>query len=85
MARNAAIVLGNLASPDATDVLTDALQLSESNVRRHAAWALGRLTGDAPRRALRLRMESETDPEVRAEISRALDGVRTSDGQETAE
>jgi len=41
-------------------------------VRSHVAWALGRLGGDAARRALRAAAAVERDPEVTAEIAAAL-------------
>jgi epoxyqueuosine reductase len=43
MARNAAVVLGNLGDPAAAGALTAALRDPEPVVRGHAAWALGRL------------------------------------------
>ena len=48
--RNAAVVLGNVGSLDDVDVLTPALDESEPPLRRHAAWAISRLTtaGDDP-------------------------------------
>ena len=41
--RNAAVVLGNVGTADDVDVLTRALDDSESLVREHAEWALRRL------------------------------------------
>ena len=43
--RNAAVVLGNVGTPDDVDVLTQALDDEEPLVREHAAWALARLDG----------------------------------------
>ena len=43
MKRNAAVVLGNVGTPDDVDVLTRALDDEEPLVREHAAWALARL------------------------------------------
>lgn len=40
LARNAAVVLGNIGSPRDADVLTRALEDPEPLVSRHAAWAL---------------------------------------------
>jgi epoxyqueuosine reductase len=41
--RNAAVVLGNVGTPDDVDVLTRALDREEPLVSEHAAWALERL------------------------------------------
>ena len=41
--RNAAVLLGNLGTPDDVPMLTSALQGSDPLVREHAAWALGRI------------------------------------------
>ncbi len=48
--RNAAVVLGNVGTPDDADVRTRALDDPEPLVREHAAWALARLRdgSDAP-------------------------------------
>ena len=50
LARNAAVVLGNVAEPADVPVLTMALQHDEPLVRQHAAWALSRIA-DRDRRA----------------------------------
>src|SRR4030095_16846040 len=42
--RNAAVVLGNVATADDVQVLTRALDDSEPIVREHAEWALARVT-----------------------------------------
>ncbi|HET7458856.1 MAG TPA: HEAT repeat domain-containing protein [Gemmatimonadaceae bacterium] len=41
--RNAAVVLGNVGTPEDVDVLTRALDDDEPLVREHTAWALERL------------------------------------------
>jgi epoxyqueuosine reductase len=41
--RNAAVVLGNVGTPDDAGALTRALDDDEPLVREHAAWALRRL------------------------------------------
>lgn len=47
--RNAAGALGNLDSPDATPLLSDALSDDEPLVCEHTAWALGRIaSGEEP-------------------------------------
>jgi epoxyqueuosine reductase len=43
-------------------------------VRAHAAWALGRIGGDAARQVLRDASTGEQWPEVREEITLALAG-----------
>ncbi len=69
MARNAAVVLGNIRPPEGLASLARAFVERESLVRRHAAWALGRygaidiLGGE---------LERESSEEVRAEIVQAL-------------
>lgn len=72
MARNAAVVVGNVAPPDAAEALAIALRHPDALVRRHAAWALGRLGQVGADRELRLALESEADPAVRDEMNRAL-------------
>lgn len=67
--RNAAVVLGNLGDDRAVPALTQALQDDDPIVRRHSAWALGRLDRQSP--ALARALDSEADPNVRAEIERA--------------
>jgi epoxyqueuosine reductase len=51
MKRNAAVVLGNVGTADAIDVLTRALDDPELLVREHAAWALARIVDTATRRS----------------------------------
>ncbi len=48
LARNAAVVLGNIGSPRDAGVLTHALQDPEPLVRDHAAWALERIRLRSP-------------------------------------
>ncbi len=70
--RNAAIVLGNQASPDSHDALTQGLQDTEPLVRGAAAWALGRLGTTRALQTLRHRLDIEQDPEVLTELRRSL-------------
>lgn len=70
--RNVAVALGNLNSPEAVPVLTQALEDQEPLVRRHVAWALGRIGTKESLDALRQRLEAEPDSEVRKEIEEAL-------------
>lgn len=73
--RNVAVALGNLRSPHAVPVLSDALHDLEPLVRGHAAWALGRMDGDDATQALRDALTLECDACVREELMLAL-GVR---------
>jgi epoxyqueuosine reductase len=71
--RNAAIALGNSGNPAAIPVLARALQNEpEALVRAHAAWALGRFTDQAARRALEHAHLHEPNAEVQLEIDQAL-------------
>jgi epoxyqueuosine reductase len=73
MARNAAVVLGNLADRKAVPALARTLASDPSPVvRGHAAWALGRIGSAGARAALAEAGATEPDAAVRAEIERAL-------------
>ncbi len=66
--RNVAIALGNSGDRRAVPVLVRALSDHEPLVRGHAAWALGRLGGEAAREALERALESETEEWVVEEM-----------------
>jgi epoxyqueuosine reductase len=70
--RNVAVALGNWADPDATPVLSRALQDAEPLIRGHAAWALGRIGGWQACQALEQRRAVEEDLWVREELDLAL-------------
>ena len=70
--RNAAIVLGNQASPNSVAPLRIGLGDAEPMVRASCAWALGRVATVEARAALRERFRAESDPTVTAEIRQAL-------------
>ena len=71
--RNVAVALGNLGDRRAVPALAKALrEESTATGRGHAAWALGRIGGDAARRALAAAREGERDAAVREEIDAAL-------------
>jgi epoxyqueuosine reductase len=72
--RNVAVALGNCRSPEAVDALSRCLDDESPVVRAHAAWALGRIGGDAARQVLRDASTGEQWPEVREEITLALAG-----------
>ena len=48
LARNAAVVLGNIGDPSDSDVLARALTDGDSVVREHAVWALERISARGP-------------------------------------
>jgi epoxyqueuosine reductase len=70
--RNAAVAMGNSGASRYTEPLIGAVSDGEALVRRHAAWALGRLGTEKALMALRSALESEPDPEVKKEIWDAL-------------
>lgn len=73
--RNVAIALGNSGLPETVPSLTVALHHSESLVRRHGAWALGRIGGLEARSELLHTAQTESDLCVRSEIRLALDSL----------
>ena len=71
--RNVAVALGNTGEQMSIPALQDALTNEmEPLVRRHAAWALGKIGGIESRRALDFALGKETQPQVLAEIQDAL-------------
>jgi epoxyqueuosine reductase len=71
--RNAAVALGNSGLPEAAAPLARSLLENRSSlVREHAAWALGRLPGEAPRALLRAHREHERESCVLSEIELSL-------------
>lgn len=70
--RNAAVAMGNRGDSRYVEPLTRALCEGEPVVRRHAAWALGRI-GSAARSALESARRDESDRTVVEEIDRALE------------
>ncbi len=77
--RNACVALGNLRNREATPALAIALKEADALVRSHAAWALGQIGGRDAERALKEALITETDSEVLAEISDALDAMEVAD------
>lgn len=69
--RNAAVVLGNVGSSDDVPALIAAWPGADSLLRRHLAWALGRLDSAEARAFLDEQLTDEADPEVLAEIELA--------------
>ena len=73
LARSAALALGNRGDASAVPALVRALhQDAHAPVRAHAAWALGRLGGQAAQAALRDAHAHEQDDTVRGEIDEVL-------------
>jgi epoxyqueuosine reductase len=70
--RNVAVALGNTGDPAAVPALGKALQDAEPMVRGHAAWALGKICGDAALSLLQDALEREQDDAVLSEIRRSL-------------
>ena len=72
MQRNVCVALGNIGDLAAVPALAKALSAPEPIIREHAAWALGRLGGDAVLLSLRDALPGETAEAVRAEIALSL-------------
>jgi epoxyqueuosine reductase len=70
--RNVCVALGNLGDPVALPALAKALESADALVRSHAAWALGRIGGNAAIDALRSSATGEPDTEAAQEIDLAL-------------
>ena len=70
--RNTSVVLGNRGDETAIEGLAAAIKDFEPLVRAHAAWALGEIGGEDVEEALRSALDREDDPDVVAEIRRAL-------------
>jgi epoxyqueuosine reductase len=76
--RNVAVALGNRLAGSGDERAVAALKRvlqaeSEPLVRRHAAWAIGRIGGRAARQALEDATITEMDPEVLEEIQHAIE------------
>ena len=76
--RNVCVALGNIGDPVAVPALANCLRRAEALVRAHAAWALGRIGGEAATAALRCALVDEDDPDVTEEIEAALRQVALS-------
>jgi epoxyqueuosine reductase len=72
--RNVCVAAGNWGDPATATALAHHLHTAPPVVAVHAAWALGRLAGQAGRLALRAAWERRPEPEVRAAIAAALAG-----------
>ena len=70
--RNVCVALGNIGDPVAVPALAKALLHDSSLVRRHAAWALGRIGGSEASDALQSALDDEADSDVVEEIQNAI-------------
>jgi epoxyqueuosine reductase len=70
--RNAAVAMGNRRESRYVAPLAEALREGITQVRGHAAWALGRIGGEEARGALESALGAEREEGVRAEIEAAL-------------
>jgi epoxyqueuosine reductase len=71
--RNVAVAMGNWSDEATVPALSRALEDAEPLIRGHAAWALGRIGGDAGQQALDRALRAEPDPWVREELGLARD------------
>ena len=72
--RNVCVALGNSQNPEALPALSGAMRDRSPLVRAHAAWAVGRIPGQAAIKVLHEALQAETDREVLEEIRLALSG-----------
>jgi epoxyqueuosine reductase len=72
LVRNAAVAAGNQPRERWLAPLMQTLQDAEPSVRQHAAWAIGKLSTEQAKQALRERLDIEDDETVLAEIRAAL-------------
>jgi epoxyqueuosine reductase len=78
--RNAAVVMGNSRDAAHVPALGVALANGSDLVRRHAAWALGRIGDHAAEEILRRRLAVEESQAVQTEIRCALEGGEAASG-----
>lgn len=74
--RNACVVLGNSRRPEAVPYLQKGLADPAPLVRLHAAWGLGQIPGGQAPKILEDCLKTESDPQVRNEISWVLSSVK---------
>lgn len=73
--RNVCVALGNIGDKSALSALTRSLMWSESLVREHAAWAIGRIGGPKAVKVLKMALHDEEEESVREEIELSLADV----------
>lgn len=72
LVRNACIAAGNWGRADAVPLLQYLLTDPSALVRAHAAWGLAQITGDAARKQITRMVDSEQDPEAKADLAQTL-------------
>ncbi|MFQ5670801.1 MAG: tRNA epoxyqueuosine(34) reductase QueG [Acidobacteriota bacterium] len=82
--RNVMVALGNWGSPEAIPTLRRRLEHPAPMVRRHAAWALGRIREPAAKAALEARQQAESDASVARALAAALQDGAPPPGETTA-
>ncbi|GAB4266642.1 MAG: tRNA epoxyqueuosine(34) reductase QueG [Candidatus Promineifilaceae bacterium] len=70
--RNVCVAVGNWGSKTAVPHLIPLLAHPDPIVRGHAAWALHQIGGSQAKQALAAALQTETDPQVRQELSGSL-------------
>ena len=80
LVRNACVAAGNWGSAAAVPALAALLTDAAPIVRGHAAWALGRIGGQAAGAALAAALPAEADPDVRHALSAATQPRRETRG-----
>ncbi|MEO7795525.1 MAG: tRNA epoxyqueuosine(34) reductase QueG [Thermoanaerobaculia bacterium] len=70
--RNVAVAMGNRRDPGYIASLAEALESGSPLVRRHSAWALGKIGTAEAKEILQRARESEADPDQRRELEEAL-------------
>lgn len=73
--RNVAVAMGNSGEKRYVSALIRVLSQGSPLLRRHVAWALGRIGGAEAAEALLDSSRSEAEPGVRDEIRRAIQGL----------
>lgn len=71
--RNAVVALGNIGDSTAIPILAQKLEKSRSTIiKRHAAWAMGKIGGQEAKITLEKALKRELNPQIRKEIKDAL-------------
>lgn len=73
--RNAAVALGNTRDPKYLDELGQELDNEDAMIRSHVAWAIGQIGTDKGQELLEEQLSREIDPDVRMEITQALESI----------
>ena len=73
LVRNVCVALGNIGDISAIPALIHTLKDKDPMVRSHCAWAIGQIGGSLSYKALEVALQEESDDDVVAEITLALD------------